>query len=58
VVDDGFLNCKHQLLIKNMTKLKKKSILIYVPAVAVIRDRLALSIITGCKTFGDCNMDV
>ena len=27
------------------------------PAVAVIRDRLALSIITGCKTFGDCNKE-
>jgi hypothetical protein len=28
-----------------------------VPAVAVIRDRLALSIITGCKTFDDCNKE-
>jgi hypothetical protein len=28
-----------------------------VPAVAVIRDRLALSIITGCKTFDDCSKE-
>lgn len=46
------MNCKVLLLAKKMIQPKKKPLPICVPAVAVIREGLALSIIIGCKTFG------